>query len=136
MVKANRALYNRQTMIPVSSFQFATLQTCVRVPQLHHDRSPKPTAQIMKRTELRMRFSLGLRPQQQWRTKDMPKKRQVRREPVVSCVGVGQRSLVGVPKRRSTYEDEGPWDVPVIVLEMVLFAISTATFKWRRPDTL
>jgi hypothetical protein len=35
---------------------------------------------------LRIRFSLGLRPQQQWRTKDMQRKRQVRREPVVSCV--------------------------------------------------
>jgi len=55
---------------------------------------------MMKRRELRMRFSLGLRPQQQWRTKDMARKRQVRREPVVSCVGVCQSSLVVVSKRR------------------------------------
>jgi hypothetical protein len=89
MVKANSALYIRQTMIPVSSFQFAALQTCVRVPQLHHDKSPNPTPQMMKRRELRARFSLGLRPQQQWRTKDMPRKTQVRRELVVSCTGVG-----------------------------------------------
>lgn len=81
-------------MIPVSSFQFATLQICVRVLQLHHDKSPKPTPQMMKRAELRTRFNLGLRPQQQWRMKDMPKKTQVRRELVVSCEGVSQRSVV------------------------------------------
>jgi len=55
----------------------------------------------MKRTELRARFSLGLRPQQQWRTKDMARKRQVRRELVVSCVGVRQSSLIVVLKHRA-----------------------------------
>jgi len=54
---------------------------------------------MTKRMELRMRFSLGLRPQQQWRVKDMLRKTQVTRELAVSYAAVCQRSFVVIPRK-------------------------------------
>lgn len=39
---------------------------------------------MMKRSELKKRFSLGLRPQQQWRTIEMVRNSHVRSDPTVS----------------------------------------------------
>ena len=65
IVKANKALYMRQIMIPASFFQCSMLHQWVKVPCAHHESKPKPRPQMARSRALEKRLRREFRPQQQ-----------------------------------------------------------------------
>ena len=66
-VNANKALYIRQTMMPISSFQCSMSHIFAKVPLMYHVSRLQPSAHSTVRKEFSAMFNRGLRPEKHCR---------------------------------------------------------------------